>query len=299
MYSISVLMSTYNGSKYLEEQINSLILQKDVQVSILVRDDGSTDETVDILKKYSNKGILKYYQGHNMGPAYSFLDLIMSAPESDFYAFCDQDDIWESDKLSSAVQMLSEYNSKDVALYYCGARVFNLENKVIGQIVGQKEQGYIDALIHNSVLGCSMVFTSTLLSLLRKYSGKKLLMHDDLAIKLCLAVGGKVIRDDRLLLNYRIHGSNAVGTQEKFLHALNRRIKSLYKQSCERSMELQDIYEIYKEDIPLENIYPLETIAYYKKSFLGRFRVIFDKQLKANNMKTTIHFKFAVLLGFY
>ena len=87
MEKVVVLMSTYNGEKYLEEQIKSIINQKDVQVDLFVRDDGSNDTTLEILSKYEKKNILKLYTGQNLKSAYSFMDLIMNAPNSEYYAF--------------------------------------------------------------------------------------------------------------------------------------------------------------------------------------------------------------------
>ena len=80
MKSVLILMSTYNGEKYLKTQIDSLLAQKNVNVSIVVRDDGSTDGTVSILNEYKNRNALEWYSGKNMGPAGSFLDLIYNAP---------------------------------------------------------------------------------------------------------------------------------------------------------------------------------------------------------------------------
>ena len=95
MNKILILMSTYNGEKYLSEQLNSLLLQENVNIKILIRDDGSTDNTHKILNFYSsNYPNISWYTGENKGPALSFMDLLFNAPESDYYAFCDQDDVW-------------------------------------------------------------------------------------------------------------------------------------------------------------------------------------------------------------
>ena len=97
---VLVLMSTYNGEKYLREQIDSILGQRGVEVSLLVRDDGSTDATLTTLDEYKESGRLDYYCGNNLGPARSFMHLLQNAPASDFYAFSDQDDKWMDDKLS-------------------------------------------------------------------------------------------------------------------------------------------------------------------------------------------------------
>ena len=109
MRNILVLMSTYNGEKYLKEQIDSILAQKNVEVTIQVRDDGSTDGTIRILEEYQKCGKLNWYSSTNMGPAKSFLDLVYNAPlKYDYYAFCDQDDYWKEDKLYKAIETVSE-----------------------------------------------------------------------------------------------------------------------------------------------------------------------------------------------
>ena len=77
---VAVLLSTYNGEKYLEEQLNSLIKQKDVDITIIIRDDGSNDNTIKIIKKYTKKyNFIKFYTGKNKGYAKSFFDLIYNS----------------------------------------------------------------------------------------------------------------------------------------------------------------------------------------------------------------------------
>ena len=85
MKRVCVLISTYNGEKYLEEQLESIVSQKDVEVDILVRDDGSKDDTKKILDTWTQKSNLKWYQGENLGFALSFLDLVKNASDYDYY----------------------------------------------------------------------------------------------------------------------------------------------------------------------------------------------------------------------
>ncbi|MBQ4399872.1 MAG: glycosyltransferase, partial [Alphaproteobacteria bacterium] len=106
MDNVLVLMSTYNGEKYLKTQLDSILAQQGVNVQILVRDDGSSDGTLPILQAYAAQGKLTYYTGPNLKPAKSFMDLIYNAPQADFYAFADQDDYWLPEKLICAVNKL-------------------------------------------------------------------------------------------------------------------------------------------------------------------------------------------------
>ena len=86
MNEICVLMSSYNGEHYIRAQIDSILRQKSCRIHLHVRDDGSSDHTVDILKEYENKGVLTLHQGPNLGPAFSFLQLLKETPGFPWYA---------------------------------------------------------------------------------------------------------------------------------------------------------------------------------------------------------------------
>ena len=117
--SILVLMSTYNGELYLPEQIESIMQQKDVNVSLLIRDDGSKDNTENIVKQFQGKypNRIDFYRGKNLGPAKSYLDLIKTAKKYEYYAFADQDDYWEKEKLNRAISKIKDANNKNGKVY--------------------------------------------------------------------------------------------------------------------------------------------------------------------------------------
>ena len=92
---VAVLMSSYNGEKYIRPQIDSILAQEgNFELSLFVRDDGSTDKTQAILQEYAQKRKLTWYTGNNLGPARSFMDLLKKCKGFNYYAFADQDDYW-------------------------------------------------------------------------------------------------------------------------------------------------------------------------------------------------------------
>ena len=117
MDKVYVLMSTYNGDKYLKEQLESILDQKNINVSIFIRDDGSTDNTEMIIKSFcDNHNNIHYFSGENIGYGKSFMELIKNVPnDAEYYAFSDQDDVWKLDKLISAIQAIREIS--EPALY--------------------------------------------------------------------------------------------------------------------------------------------------------------------------------------
>lgn len=262
MHSVSVLMSTYNGERYLKEQIDSILGQDGVIVNLFVRDDGSTDGTKRILEQYELNGKLKWYSGNNLKAAYSFMHLLKNIPEDEFYAFSDQDDVWESNKLLAGVTKLVSYPKDEVVLYTCNVRVVSSNLTEVGSLDSSVPvTTFMDSVIRNNNQGCTMIFGNALRNLLIMYDGNNLVMHDDLAVKTCLAVGGLVYRDQEMYVNYRQHGDNVVGAKEPLLQMINRRFFSLINHSCERSMQLQDILEIYGKYMPDENKAILKKVA--------------------------------------
>jgi len=111
MNRILVLMSTYNGEKYLKNQLNTIYEQKNVDVMLFVRDDSSKDSTLQILEEYRKVyGKMIIFKRENIGSARSFYKLVEEAAltDYDYFAFSDQDDIWHPKKLEYAIQKLKE-----------------------------------------------------------------------------------------------------------------------------------------------------------------------------------------------
>ena len=134
MSRVVVLLSTYNGERFLEEQLESIVAQKGVTPIIIVRDDGSTDNTCKILDKWQKKNALRWYNGPNMGPARSFLNLLRDSDDEDYYAFSDQDDYWLPEKLDVAISKLAPYKDEP-ALYFCQTQLVDKNLKEIDSVV--------------------------------------------------------------------------------------------------------------------------------------------------------------------
>ena len=129
-----VLMSTYNGGQFLREQIDSILAQKGVEVRLLVRDDGSKDDTCAILSEYASAHRdIVWRQGENIGFVRSFSALVAMALESeipaDYYAFADQDDIWMPEKLSTACGVLATKDPAKPHLFTSNSMQIDAEGK--------------------------------------------------------------------------------------------------------------------------------------------------------------------------
>lgn len=256
MKKVLVLMATYNGAKYLDEQIQSLLDQENVKVEILVRDDGSTDDTIKILSRWKSQKKLNWYKGKHLNVQFGFFDLMEQARtrDVDYIAFCDQDDVWDINKLEIAVNQLERKCNKSVpGLYYCGQRLVNENMEFIADHRLNEYRNLRTRFILSDIAGCTAVFNKALLYKVLEYKPKYMLMHDTWVLKVCLALGGKVVVDPEPHMNYRQHSSNTVG--------LGKGIKSNLKQVKQYIEE----YKVEKQMIELKRGYGKQIIPEYKK----------------------------------
>ncbi len=225
--TIQILLSTFNGEKYLRQQLDSLLNQDYPSFDILIRDDGSSDETCKILAVYKNKfpNITVTY-GKNIGVTKSYFELVKSA-NGDFYAFCDQDDIWLPSKLSRAVSKIQSCSNPPSALY-CSALQFvdnNLEP--IGQTAPPLYRCLENAVMENIATGCTVVFGEDLRRLFLQADPEKMHMHD-WWLYLLAAAFGEVVFDPESCVLYRRHDETVTGLQLKSSRTLLARIKGFW-----------------------------------------------------------------------
>jgi len=281
-------MSTYNGEKYLEEQIESLIRQKGVEFSILVRDDGSTDNTKVILEKYQNQGVLNWYSGGNIKTAHSFFDLLRNSNDSDYYAFCDQDDVWDENKLFVAIEMLNKYsNLNKPSMYFSKAQLVDENLNIIeSKDYPKGKYTFGTALIRNNATGCTMVINKALREKVNMYTPQYVLMHDHWIYLLCLSLNGDVVYDPTSFIKYRQHKDNLCGAN----NSLKKRIKKSGVFNNDRiryNMALQ-LYKNYHDLLPYENAILLQKVINYPKSKKEKWSLILDRKIKSNSLISDI-----------
>lgn len=216
---IMVLLSTYNGEKYISEQIESVLCQQGVDVHIVARDDGSQDETINILKRISTLDNITVIEGQNIGVVGSFFTLMHEAVchNIDYFAFCDQDDVWKNDKLKVATDILSGHGNEP-ALYMSSFQMVDENLHSIQTNMSRPNISVEGAIASNCATGCTMVFNKKLLekSLISNYDDA--LMHDYWMYMVCLLTGGYIYYDETPHIYYRQHGNNVIGgTGDNFL----------------------------------------------------------------------------------
>lgn len=312
---ILVLLSTYNGEKYLVEQLDSIFSQNEVEVTLLIRDDGSIDNTLVILHKYifenpSYKIILK--QGSNIGSAASFSCLLLMAYEQrnlyDYFAFSDQDDVWMKEKLKSALPF---FNSQSMSpqLYCSNLYVVDAKLYPLGMMrKPMKSYNKANALIESFATGCTFVFNRKVVELFYEYSPQFLIHHDLWVFHSCLFLGN-VYYDNNSYIYYRQHISNVVGAKNTLslrwrsrLHSL----RTLFEQHY-REQEAKELLRVYSELLSLADKKLIAFLAFYNKSFLNRisfllapinpFCIVEKRKYKMIHVMDDFWFRCRILMG--
>ncbi|MFA6308370.1 MAG: glycosyltransferase [Clostridia bacterium] len=283
MKSVQILLSTYNGEKYLVELLESLLNQKGVDIKISVRDDGSTDTTPEILKRYSKAGKLEYFVGENVGYQESFLKIAEYCKDkSDYYAFCDQDDVWEPEKMINAVEKLEEINPGEYKLYFSNLKVTDENLNQIGLKDYSRQNVSLGCtLVRSNVSGTTMVFNNSLLRLAVKSSNSKVRIgHDAWIYMLCLSVGGTIVFDPNSYIKYRQHGNNVTGVKQGIRKRLSRELKIFTSKKNFVSKTAETIYKEHYNLILKENLTLLYEASTYKNSFKKTVKFMFNKDMK-------------------
>lgn len=299
--TVCVVMSTYNGEKYLREQLDSILEQADVKVRIFVRDDGSTDSTIDILESYKKDGLISYYKGENKGPKYSFLEALLNSPKCDYYAFADQDDVWESSKLNVALGKLVETENSLKPSLYCGStKLVDANLKPLSIKNGFMEPHEFLCGERRSVAGCTMVFNNALKQLICQYEPKVFPMHDAWIQNVSMAIDSYIVYDSIPYILYRQHGNNAVGGRKGILASVKRRINYLKKQGKNFQTKMYlEILQNYKGYMPKDKIERCFRICSYKESIKNKFKVFSDKKFWAGRFHWKIETMILILFNWF
>lgn len=225
MKKVIILMSTYNGDQYVEDQIESILSQTYKNIDILVRDDGSNDQTLTILKRYESEGKLTLIEGVNKGFIGSFFELIQKAPSADYYAFCDQDDIWKKEKIERAVELLEQKSDDLPLLYFSDYDFYDQDMNFVGRCKSHKRgPSFRNSLVDCISLGISCVFNSNAYMKMKLNIPKHSCGHDWWVYMLCAGLG-EVIYDQTTNIQYRRHSSNVSPGGKGFIEFQIWRIK--------------------------------------------------------------------------
>ncbi len=252
---VIVCISTYNGIKYFEEQINSILSQSVPDIEILIRDDGSTDPAfIALLKKTASfNPKIKVVFGQNLGLTNSFFELLETCPKDCSYvALADQDDVWKKDRLRNSIEFIKKYANDAPFLSLCKYDYVNEDLKYISTVPTFKNLGFKNALVQNLATGCSICFNNLALKKLLVQFPKQAVIHD-WWIYLVVSATGKVMQEPFVSVLYRQHSLNVLGGSTSFYKKIIKRVnRKLHQLIYQVYLQLEEFYHIYSKDMSPE-----------------------------------------------
>ena len=298
--NILVLMSSYNGEKYIKDQIQSIMKQSICgQVSLRIRDDGSTDRTCAIVEQFSREypGKIELIRGENRGYNASFFELLNCAEGYDYYAFCDQDDFWLSCKLEVALKALLKEDDSIPLLYASTSFLVHDDMIPYGQTRRKQRPFHLyNTLIQNICPGHTQVLNNTLVKMLRKESfhTARIYVYDAWIMNYAFLYG-KIIFNNSSFAYYRQHSGNQLGSGKGRWGKLFESARRSKRGDGQRYREqIQYFVEMNREKI--ENEVYLEVDRFLRADTIAqRFCYLAGSKLYRQSRMETMAFKIAVL----
>ncbi|RMC33282.1 glycosyltransferase [Paracoccus alkanivorans] len=230
---VTILLASYQGAAYLGQQLISLARQTHTEWSLIVSDDGSTDGTREIVMEFAAgqpEGRVRLIEGPRAGATQNFLHLLDAAPDGAMVGFCDQDDVWLSDKLARAVAFL---RSHDGPAHYAARTLICDDNLALLTESRRfsRPLGFRNALVQACMAGNSSVFNAPAAALLKSAlpaaRAVRILSHDWWAYQVTAGAGGALFHDPHPVLHYRQHGRSEVGRNDT-IRAMGSRLVQLF-----------------------------------------------------------------------
>ncbi|MFI8222912.1 glycosyltransferase family 2 protein [Pseudomonas sp. NPDC085632] len=235
---MAILLCTYNGGSFLKEQLDSIAAQSHAQWVVYASDDGSTDETLEILQHYRESWgheRLLISQGPRRGFSNNFLSVLGQAcSHHGYYAFCDQDDYWHPTKLQRALDWMELQPTTTPSLYCARTRLVDETGNVAGlSPLFNKRPSFENALMQSLAGGNTMMINQSACSLLDLTpANTPLVCHDWWAYLLITGCGGNVYCDPTPTLDYRQHAHNVIGANTSAKSRLYR-LKRMFQGSLQ------------------------------------------------------------------
>lgn len=264
MSKIIIIMCTYNGEKYIREQIDSILHNTYQDFTLIICDDASTDGTCDIINEYQEQypeRIKLRLNKKNAGVIHNFLSPLLEE-KAEYYMFCDQDDVWLPDKIEVTLQLMKKMEKECESVIpitvFSDAKV--VDEQLSMQSPSFHRTGKLDVnkvdlahiLMENKLIGCTMMFNQAVAKKVRQIPGNAR-MHD-WWIALITASFGKIVYLDQATLLYRQHEKNVIGNQSFFSYFKNR-VTSLNMQKkviANTIGQAEEFYGLYKHELSVK-----------------------------------------------
>ncbi len=297
--SVAIVLSSYNGEKYISEQIDSILHQTHKEWQLIIRDDGSIDSTVSIIKEYTeNDSRIKLIEDNrgNVGPLKSFEILMEEVLDFEYIFFCDQDDIWLDKKIEISIKEMSKINS-DIKLVYTNFEEFEDNSNFKKKVYRYNDiNEHKNLIIQNWIYGCTMVINNKLLKLSKRIP-EEAINHDNWIANVA-QIYGRISYINEITVLHRIHDKNVTTKRE---NNYTRKIKYVWKiireknkNRIEKRIFVEEILKIDKE-IPQDKDYINFFYVTLIKKNPKKFLFLYKEKFRGYTPLRTITFYFTIL----
>jgi glycosyltransferase involved in cell wall biosynthesis len=281
---VDVLLATFNGERYLDEQLKSLARQQDVNLRVWANDDGSVDQTLTILNKWHAKGLInRISHTVGVGSTRAFLKLLSDHSDSEYVAFCDQDDIWEPKKL--ATQLLEMKNDLPMCVITQKLHIDSSSAAIGKSKILRNKPSFENSMIENVASGNTILINRQAINLINNIPDPQV-RHYDSWIYLLVSLFGKVAEIPIPLTKYRIHSNNTVGLRRISLRENWISINSFINQNvflyenivddykCEKIQKLGMFRMLRLETNPVKKLRIIQRIGFKRQGYIDQLVVI-------------------------
>ena len=300
---VCVLLSTYNGERWLDDQLASLAAQEGVEVALHVRDDGSSDATLAALARHAGRWptLANVPSGPNLKPPMSVLTLLATAPEADYYGFCDQDDVWRPGKLARATAAIAA--DAGPALYCSNVTCVAEDLAPLGVPRENGDARFQHLLFENIAYGCTTVVNRAARDLIAARPPERGVIMHDWWCALVVAAFGRVHYDPEPgMLLYRQHGANSIGAQTSQLGVtLGQALRLLRDPAGYYRIHAQvsEFHRLFGADLDPARRASVERLIFAKQSLAARLRYAVSGDLVRSGVLGGIAARALIVTGWY
>lgn len=300
---ITILLATYNGSRYLPDQLSSLAGQTMRPDRIVVRDDGSSDNSLVLVQDWARRNQIDCQTiiGQNLGPAKSFLTMTALAEDSDIFFFCDQDDVWLEDKIERAARWLNQSEPSKPLLYASRLEVVDQALHSLRKSELPVHLSFESAACESLLTGCTMAFNGAFRELLRKRLPRTVIMHDWWCYLIASGLEeAGLYYDETPTILYRQHSSNAVGAGPTGINALKARLKNFFDdRKSMRFSQLQEFSHLYQDKLSASAVSVIDNLSAARTSWWKRIKVAFMLPIERQKFSSTLTTRLSILTNRY
>lgn len=297
---VAILLATKNGAAFLREQLDSYLQQSHTDWSLHVSDDGSEDNTIEIVQDFASRAQnpTTLREGPRAGCHKNFFSLLRdSSVDADYFAFSDQDDVWYPEKLERALSVLRRARNDQPALYCSRTELVDREGRHRGFSTDfRRTPSFRNALVENIAGGNTIVFNRAARELLKNVADATVVIHDWSIYVIISAVGGRILYDRAPSVRYRQHEGNLIGASTSFrtrvrrisrgklqewttihLKALDELLPSI---TMENRKVLESFAQMRRTDDFLKRCWLLWKSGVYRQTLVGQIGLLFATMLK-------------------